>query len=106
LGSLASGGTQGKTPKAALAPAVGRSKAPGSTVAGNANTLIFPDLASANIACKMVERLGDAATIGPLLQGLARAGNDLSRGCSADDIYNVGVITAIQAEALLEKRGQ
>lgn len=84
---------------AALVEAVGRSKAPGSTVAGHANTLIFPDLASANIACKMVERLGDAATIGPFLQGLARAGNDLSRGCSVEDIYNVGVITAIQAEA-------
>ena len=85
---------------AALVEAVGRSKAPGSTVAGKANTLIFPDLNSANIAAKMVERLGDAACIGPFLQGLARAGNDLSRGCSVDDIYNVGAVTAGQAEGI------
>ena len=85
---------------AAIVPSVGSSNAPGSAIAGRANTLVFPTLEVGNIAYKLVQRLAGAEAVGPVLQGIAAPVNDLSRGCSVDDIYKLVAITATQAIGL------
>ena len=83
---------------AAIIPEIAKSKAPGSEVAGHCNTLVFPNLDAGNIGYKLVQRLAKAEAYGPLCQGIAKPVNDLSRGCSSEDVAGVVAITAVQAQ--------
>jgi phosphate acetyltransferase len=85
---------------AAIIESIGQKNAPGSEIAGKANVLVFPSLETGNITYKLVQRLADAEAVGPILQGLAAPINDLSRGCSVEDIINMIAITANQANGL------